>query len=360
MGEDMSNKTNSGHFFEDFKVGQSIQHATPRTITEGDVALYIALTGSRYAQFSSQKFAFDVGFEVAPIDSLLLFHIVFGKSVPDISLNAVANLGYAECKFLRTVKAGDTINSQSEIIGVKENSNGKTGVVYVRTRGFNQFGKEVLSYCRWVMVNKRDANHPAPRAELPNLAPFVAPTDLVAPCELKPEAWDCDLSGSKYSYEDYEIGEKIDHKDGMTVEEAEHQIATRLYQNTAKVHFDGFGMKASRFGKRLIYGGVVISTARAIAFNGLENAGQIIAINAGRHVNPLFAGDTIYAWSEVLDKVEIGGGWGALRLRLIATKDLPCDHFPLKTESGDYLPDVLLDLDYWVAIPLRRFMQIGV
>jgi acyl dehydratase len=105
------------------------------------------------------------------------------------------------------------------------------------------------------------------------------------------------------------------------VEEAEHQIATRLYQNTAKVHFNQHAQAQTPRGKRLIYGGVAISLARSLAFNGLANAAEIIAINAGQHVNPLFAGDTVFAWSEVLDKVDLGDGLGALRLRLVATKN---------------------------------------
>ena len=113
----------------------------------------------------------------------------------------------------------------------------------------------------------------------------------------------------------------------MTVEEAEHQIATRLYQNTAKVHFDALAQQGSRFGKRLIYGGVAISLARALAFNGLANAQLILAINAGRHVNPLFAGDTLYAWSEVLAKDDLGDA-GALRLRLVALKNKPARRLP--------------------------------
>ena len=93
----------------------------------------------------------------------------------------------------------------------------------------------------------------------------------------------------------------------MTVEEAEHQIATRLYQNNSKVHFNQYYEAQGRFGKRIIYGGHVISLARALSFNGLDNAFHIAAINGGRHVNPLFAGDTVFAWSEVLDKAEIPG-----------------------------------------------------
>jgi 2-methylfumaryl-CoA hydratase len=106
-----------------------------------------------------------------------------------------------------------------------------------------------------------------------------------------------------------------------------------------------------RFGRRLIYGGHVISLARALTFNGLANAFHVAAINGGRHVAPLFAGGTVFAWSEVLTKAELPGraDVGALRLRTIATRDRPCANYPDKT-GGDYDPAVLLDLDYWVLI----------
>jgi len=65
----------------------------------GDAALYIGLTGSRFALHASNEFARALGFERAPIDDLLVFNIVFGKTVPDVSLNAIANLGYANGRF---------------------------------------------------------------------------------------------------------------------------------------------------------------------------------------------------------------------------------------------------------------------
>ncbi|MBI1188421.1 MAG: hypothetical protein GC206_14005 [Alphaproteobacteria bacterium] len=346
-------KSNPGRFFEDFSLGDRIRHATPRTLTDGDAALYIALTGSRYALFSSDEFANQNGLGRAPIDPLMVFHIVFGKSVPDISLNAVANLGYAEGRFLAPVYAGDTLTAESEVIGLRVNSNNKTGVVYVRTTGVNQLGEPVLSYVRWVMVNKRDPGAPAPQEHAPTLMDAVPAGDLVAPPELRfsPD-YDTALAGSSYLYEDYEIGERIDHVDGMTVEEAEHQLVTRLYQNTAKVHFDAVAQLESRFGRRLIYGGVVISVARALAFNGLANAALVLGINGGRHVAPLFAADTIYCWSEVLDKADLGST-GALRLRLVAAKNRSCASFPGKEDNGGYNPAVILDFDYWAAIPKR-------
>src|SRR3954451_4127022 len=168
-------KTSVGNFFEDFRLGQVIRHATPRTVTSADAALYTALYGARFAVQSSDAFAQAIGYPRAPLDDLLVFHIVFGKTVPDISLNAVANLGYAACRFLRPVYPGDTLSAVSEVIGLKENSNRKTGIVYVRSTGRNQDGTRVLEYVRWVMVRKRDEAAAAPGEQVPKLAASVTP-----------------------------------------------------------------------------------------------------------------------------------------------------------------------------------------
>ena len=342
-------KTNPGRFFEDYRLGDVIGHAVPRTVSGGERALYHALYPARHAFYSSDEFARASGLPSAPMDDLIAFHTVFGKTVPDISLNAVANLGYAEGRWLKPVWPGDTLRSESEVIGLKQNSNGKSGVVWVRTRGLNQRDEAVLEYVRWVMVRKRDTSAPAPDTVIPELAPAVAAADLVVPEGLDFTRYDFTLAGETHRWGDYEIGEKIDHVDGVTVEEAEHMLATRLWQNTAKVHFDATNRED---GKRLIYGGHVISLARALSFNGLANAQVIAALNAGAHANPCFAGDTVRAWSEVLDKAETPApGVGALRLRLVAVKH-GGTAFALKGEDGKYLPDVLLDLDYWALMPM--------
>lgn len=345
-------KTNSGRFFEDFRLGEEIAHATPRTVTAGDVALYNGLFGPRFAVQSSDAFARAIGYPRAPVDDLLVFHVVFGKTVPDISLNAVANLGYADCRFLKPVYPGATLNAASQVIGLKENSNRKTGIVYVRSRGFDETGDCVLDYARWVMVRKRDEAAAAPAEHVPELPKSVGPDALGGVCpRIDARAYDTALAGSPHRFGDYRAGERIDHVDGMTVEEAEHQIATRLYQNTARVHFNQFGEAQGRFGRRLVYGGHAISLARALSFNGLGNAFHIAAINGGRHVAPLFAGGTVFAWSEVLETAELPGrdDAGALRLRTVATRDRLCADFPLK--QGDaYDPAVILDLDYWVVM----------
>lgn len=344
----------AGNFFEDFRLGQTIEHATPRTLTSGDAALYTGLYGGRFALQSSDVFARTLGYERAPLDDLLVFHAVFGKTVPDVSLNAVANLGYAECRFLAPVYPGETLRAVSEVIGLKQTSSGETGIVHVRSRGLDEAGRPVLDYVRWVMVRKRDKSAPAPDPVQPDLADRVAPDDLGASAPVfDPARFDAALSGSPRRFGDYRPGERIDHVDGQTIEEAEHQIATRLYQNTARVHFDAHSARGTRFGRRLVYGGHVISMARALSFNGLENALRIVAINGGRHVAPAFAGDTVFAWSEVLEAEAIAGraDMGALRLRTIAAKDRPSGDFPGRGADGKYDPSVLLDLDYWAVLP---------
>jgi 2-methylfumaryl-CoA hydratase len=339
-------KTGPGRFFEDYRLGEVIRHAVPRTVGVGERALYHALYPARGALYSSDEFARSVGLAASPLDDLIAFHTVFGKTVPDISLNAVANLGYAEGRWLKPVWPGDTLRSESEVIGLKETSSGATGVVWVRTRGLNQRGEVVLDYVRWVMVRKRRREVVVP-VHVPELAALVAAEALVVPEGLDFSRYDFDLAGEPHRWGDYTVGEVIDHVDGVTVEEAEHMLATRAWQNTAKVHFD---VTQREDGKRLIYGGHVISLARALSFNGLANAQMLVALNAGAHANPCFAGDTVRAWSEVLDKAETRApGVGALRLRLVATRGKAGE---LRGGDGKYLPEVLLDLDYWALVPV--------
>lgn len=342
-------KTNPGRFFEDYTVGEVIDHAVPRTISGGERALYHALYPARHALYSSDEFARACGLPTSPMDDLAGFHMVFGKTVPDVSRNAVANLGYAEGRFLLPIYPGDSLRATSEVIGLKQNSSGKSGVVYVRSKGWNQRDEVVVDYCRWVMVHKSDMDAPAPETVIPDLAKAVDPATLVIPEGLDFSNYDFSLAGEPHRMRDYEIGETIDHVDGVTLAESLHMMATRLWQNTSKVHFD---TTVRPDGRLLIYGGHIISMARSLSFNGLANAQMIAGINAGAHSNPSFAGTTLRAWSEVLDKAETAApGVGAIRLRLVAVK-AGAAPFALKGEDGKYLSDVLLDFDYWALMPL--------
>ena len=342
-----------GYFFEDYITGRRFHHVTPRTVTEGDASLYIALTGARNPVHCSEPLARSMGHRACPVDDLLVFNIAFGKTVPDISYNAIANLGYADVRFLAPVYAGDTLSCESIVLGTKENSNGKSGVVYVRSRAFNQDGDEILSWARWVMVamrKEREGRVHAP--DIPELPKSVAPEALAVPAFLKPAALQPRYSGGSLLWEDYTPGDVIDHPGGMTLEESDHMLATRLYQNTARIHFDAFAARDNKFGKRLVYGGHVISVCRALSHDGLENAFAVAAIHAGSHANPTFAGDTLYCRHVVLarDKVPGRDDVGALRLRMIGAKDTRLADLPA---AGEASPAVVLDLDYSVLIPRR-------
>jgi 2-methylfumaryl-CoA hydratase len=343
-----------GNFFEDFHLNQVMRHATPRTISEGDASLYIALTGSRHVVPSAKTVALSLGYRDRPIDDLLAFHIAFGKTVPDISVNAVANLGYADVRFLQPVYAGDTISTVSTVIGLKQNSNGKAGVVYVRSVASNQHNQEVLSWVRWVMVHKRDLEAAAPEIVIPELPSVVSVDKLTA--HLCVKQWDTALTGGMRLWDDYQVGERINHPAGMTVEEADHTLATKLYQNNARLHFDALMMEKTPFGRRLMYGGHVISVCRALSYDGLENVLCIAAINAGNHCNPSFGGDTFYAWTEVLEKWALPHrqDLGALRLRLIGVRNMEAHELAsAQVEDGKYHANVVLDLHYTILIPRK-------
>ena len=353
------NKVSTGRYFEDFTMGQQLVHAVPRTLHGGDISTYMSLTGERNPLSSSTELARSLGFAREIMPDLLVFHVVFGKSVPDISHNATANLGYADVRFLRPVYPGDTLVAESEVIGLREVSSGDAGVVYVRTRGTNQKGQEVLSFIRWVMVPKLDKSKAKGANTVPQTPPVVAVERLPVPEVMNLQRYG-DLAwafGTDVRWDDYHIGERLDHPDAMTIEEADHVQATRLYHNSAQVHFDALGMASSRFGKRLVYGGHVISVALALAQNGLGSMLRIAAWNGGSHVAPTFAGDTLRVFTEVTEGAELDNrkDVGALRLRLTATKNVSASELPkvpsLVSSTRD--PRIVLELDFWGLFPRR-------
>jgi len=346
-------KTRTGNYFEDFEPGRTFVHATPRTVGEGEIAQYLALTGSRHILGSAGTVAHALGYPKRPLDELLAFHLAFGKTVADISFNAVANLGYADVRFHRPVYVGDTLAAESTVIGLKENSDGENGIVWVRSTAYNQNDEDLISWVRWVMVNKRDPSSPAPRRLIPATTAFVTAERLAVPDFLHVRGFETSLTGGSWLWDDYTPGERIDHPSGMTLDESDHTFATRLYQNPARLHFDARMMAGTDFGRRLVYGGHVISICRALSFEGLENALLIAAINAGTHANPVFAGDTLTCRHEVLDRWALPGrdDLGALRLRMIGIKNLPAGELDEIRPDGKYHPNVVLDLDYTVLMP---------
>jgi 2-methylfumaryl-CoA hydratase len=205
------------------------------------------------------------------------------------------------------------------------------------------------------MVHKKNLDAPAPPTTIPELPAYVAVEQLQLSPYMSAKYYQTTATGGQYLWNDYKKGERINHSAGMTINDSDHSLATRLYQNNAKLHFDAHLMKSSPIGQRLVYGGVVISACRALSYEGLENALSILAINGGTHANPCFAGDTIYTMTEVLDAWPIPKRTdiGALRLRMVGIKNMPAHELAeVKTEQG-YHPNVVLDLDYTVHMPRK-------
>lgn len=336
-----------GNFFEDFELGQELPCPAPRTITSGDVSVYISITGDRTPVYCGPS---------GHVHPLVVFHAVFGQTVRYISLNARANLGYAAIRWLAPVKVGDTLKMDIKIVGLRENSNGATGVVYVENTATNQRGEVVMTFWRWVMIKKRDVTTSTKWLEspvTPKLPGEVAAKDLFVNHDVIPSARE---TVSPLKFDAYEVGERVLHFDGQTLNSSDNMSFTRLFQNSAKVHFDAMLQK----GKPLIYGGVPISLGYAMSLNGFDNRLGIAAINSGAHVGPVFAGDTLYAFTDVVDKVELDDKVGALRLRLIVLKnndpalleDANAFQIQVPNEKGgrSYDSSVILDLDYWELV----------
>ena len=264
-------KTSAGNFFEDFRLGQTIRHATPRTLTDGDVALYTGLFGA--ASRCSRRAPSPRRSATATRRSTTCWCSTScsARSVPDISLNAVANLGYAGCQFLAPVYPGDTLTATSEVIGLKENSNRKTGVVYVRTRGFKQDGTAVLEYVRWVMVHKRDAE----RAGARRSRAAAADRGRAAAARRAPARRSTSRPTTS-SWPAARIASATTspaRRSTMSTASRWRRPSTRSRRGSTRTPRASISTSSrrrkSRFGRRLIYGGHAISLARALSFNGL-------------------------------------------------------------------------------------------
>ena len=346
----MANKGWQGNFFEDFELGQVVDCPVPRTVTSGDVSTYIALTGDRTPVYCGAS-----GF----VHPLVTFHTVFGQTVRHISLNARANLGYAGIRWHEPARIGDTLSMQLEIVGLRENSNNETGIVYVRNTATNQHGQVVMTFWRWVMIRKRSTTPTRwlDNPVIPELPSQVEASELRVNVDAIPTQRQ---TGGRFRFDDYAVGERVLHFDGQTLNHSDHMSFTRLFQNSAKVHFDAVMTN----GKPLIYGGVPISLGYAMALNGFENRVGIAGINSGAHTAPVHSGDTVYAFTDVLEKAVLpGSDVGALRLRMVCVKNVdPAGRddaeswpvqipHPKKPGALVYNENVILDLDYWELMP---------
>lgn len=144
-----------GMYFEEFEVGQEIQHSLSKTIFESDNNLFSLLTMNHHPVHTNLDYAQKNQHGQLLVVGTLVFSIVVGMTVPDISGKAIANLGYEDVKHLGPVFVNDTIYAKTRILSKRESkSKPDRGIVYVETVGYNQRGEDVISFRRNVLVKK--------------------------------------------------------------------------------------------------------------------------------------------------------------------------------------------------------------
>ncbi|EPT33242.1 MaoC-like protein [Bacteroidetes bacterium oral taxon 272 str. F0290] len=145
-----------GLYFEDFIEGEEIHHSLSKTIFESDNNMFSLLTMNHHPVHTNIDYAQKNQHGKILVVGTLVFSIVVGMTVPDISGKAIANLGYEEVKHLAPVFINDTIYARTKILSKRESkSKPDRGIVYVETIGYNQAGVDVISFRRNVLIKKR-------------------------------------------------------------------------------------------------------------------------------------------------------------------------------------------------------------
>jgi acyl dehydratase len=146
-----------GRYFEDFSEGAFYEHAICKTITESDNNLFCLITMNHHPAHINHEYAQQSQHGRVLVVGTLVFSLVVGLTVADISGHAIANLEYESVNHMAPVYIGDTINAQTKIIEIRHsNSRGDRGVIYVETSAYNQKKELVLIFRRRFLVKKQN------------------------------------------------------------------------------------------------------------------------------------------------------------------------------------------------------------
>lgn len=300
----------TGNFLEDFKIGSVLRHKVGKTVNEGLLNAFTEFSMTTNPLHKNRRYAQLYGFRDLILPPGLVMAVVFSQSVEDVSENARANLEYIDMRFGVPVYVGDTIESTSVVLGVTPSSRDKSlGVVHVQTTGRNQHDEVVLTYERKVQVWKDHVDAEVVKAATE--APPVA-------CQLRLPAYDAatpyrslaHLSNADTYFEDFTAGDVIEHSRGRTMT-SEHIALTAMLDNTSQVHCNQYmiDQNPERFvgGQLIIFGGIPFQLCLGLSCPDVaDNSLGDIVYTTGRHTAPLFAGDTVFASTEI-----------------VATRDLP-------------------------------------
>jgi len=145
-----------GNYYEDFVIGEWINHSLSKTIFESDNNLFSLITMNHHPLHTNKDFAEKTQHENILVVGTLVFSLIVGITVPDISGKAIANLNYENIEHLGPVFINDTLYAKTLILDKWESKNkSDRGIVYVETIGFNQDKKDVIIFRRKILIPKR-------------------------------------------------------------------------------------------------------------------------------------------------------------------------------------------------------------
>ncbi|MEO8603342.1 MAG: MaoC family dehydratase [bacterium] len=301
----------TGNFLEDFRIGSVLRHKVGKTVSEGLVSAFTEFSMTTNPLHKNRRYAQLYGYRDMILPPGLVMAVVFSQSVEDISENARANLEYVDMRFGAPVCVGDTLESTSVVLGVTPSSKDRSlGVVHVQTTGRNQHDEVVLTYERKVQVWKNDVDVEVVKDAAS--APAVA-------CELVLPRYDAalpyrslsHLSNADTYFEDFTVGDTIEHSRGRTMT-SEHIALTAMLDNTSQVHCNQYMIDRNpeRFvgGQLIIFGGIPFQLCLGLSCPDVaDNSLGDLVYKTGRHSAPLFAGDTVFASTEISGKRDFAG-----------------------------------------------------
>lgn len=322
-----------GRLLSDFEVGATYAHPWDVTVDAGTIALFQASFLDAMPTFASREYARALGLADRPVHPLLCLNLGLSFSVHDVSEQAIAHLAYIDVRFPAPLYPGATVTATSRVLDVRPSKSGDRGVVHVRTALTDEHGTNVCVFQRKALVRAGTlASRPlaTPRVVAGKVA--AGEDDAVAriPPALATALPSPPTRGGGFAgrFEDFVPGDVYFHQVGKTVGESEHMQLTALVRNSHPLHFDEQYAKGSSFaGTRVVYGGLVLSWACALASRDVAgNAAWELGLDDGAHPAGVVAGDTLYAASKVLTTKAVDAHWGEVTFRLVATKNaLPAD-----------------------------------
>jgi len=301
----------TGNFLEDFRLGQVFRHRGGRTLTSGLIAHFTDFSFTANPLHRNAELARLYGYADIPVPPGLVMAAAFSQSVEDISENARANLEYSDVRFGAVVYPGDTLETESTVLGVRgSKSRPDLGVVHVQSVARNQRGQAALAYERKVQVFRADESARLDEGEVP--APAVA-VELELPPHRREAGYarKAYLSAADTYFEDFSPGDVLEHARGRTLTD-EHIALTGMLDNTAQVHCNRtlIDRDPERYlgGQLVVYGGIPFALAlglssRDVADNSLGDLGY----RSGRHTAPMFSGDTLFATTEIAARRDCPG-----------------------------------------------------